>query len=414
MSSDSVRINTDIAIIGGGIAGLMLQARLNNLGYSTVLLEQTALGSGQTLKAQGIIHGGIKYALLGQLTQSARAISLQPKIWSSYLTNNPLSNNHLNLAATKILSTHHDLWNNGNLKNQLKQMLMQKTLSSQGEKLDCHNPNYPNIFKNKQFRGSIYQINETVIDMSSLIFNLAQLNQNKIIKIDQDSLKIDLNKSDKYLNYLTFTQDNRACIIKAQQYVFTSGQNNSEILDLIPELPKMQLRPLHMVLAKFPEPNILYGHYIGSSMLPELTVTTHYSHYSHYSHDNNTIWYLGGKIAETGINLTQDEQIKQAKSTISKIFPWLDISHWQWSSFFIDRAEPLQPDGSRPDQACFSACNNTIVAWPIKMALAPMLCDKIINYFEQNNITNIQEQINSKNYNLQAPLIAKPIWDELI
>ncbi|HCC44093.1 MAG TPA: FAD-binding oxidoreductase, partial [Gammaproteobacteria bacterium] len=51
----------DIAILGGGIAGLWLLNLLVSRGYSVVLLEKEALGAGQTIASQGMIHGGVKY-----------------------------------------------------------------------------------------------------------------------------------------------------------------------------------------------------------------------------------------------------------------------------------------------------------------------------------------------------------------
>ncbi|WP_323150307.1 FAD-dependent oxidoreductase, partial [Pseudomonas oryzihabitans] len=60
--------STDILIVGGGVAGLWLNARLRRAGYATVLVETGALGGGQSGKSQGIIHGGTKYALTGMLT----------------------------------------------------------------------------------------------------------------------------------------------------------------------------------------------------------------------------------------------------------------------------------------------------------------------------------------------------------
>ena len=41
----SDKIQTDITIIGGGIAGLWLLHRLCSLGYNAILLEHKALGS---------------------------------------------------------------------------------------------------------------------------------------------------------------------------------------------------------------------------------------------------------------------------------------------------------------------------------------------------------------------------------
>lgn len=72
-------LSTDIVIVGAGVAGLWLNARLRALGYSTVLVENARLGGGQTFKAQGIIHGGAKYALHGALTGASEAIADMPR-----------------------------------------------------------------------------------------------------------------------------------------------------------------------------------------------------------------------------------------------------------------------------------------------------------------------------------------------
>ena len=63
--------STDIVIFGGGIAGLWLLNRLRDQGYHAILLETDKLGCGQTLASQGIIHGGLKYALNGALSGAA-------------------------------------------------------------------------------------------------------------------------------------------------------------------------------------------------------------------------------------------------------------------------------------------------------------------------------------------------------
>ena len=78
-------IETDIAIIGGGIAGLWLLNELRQQGFSVILLESATLGGGQTHKSQGIIHGGTKYALQGSMTEAAQAIAEMPDVWRACL-----------------------------------------------------------------------------------------------------------------------------------------------------------------------------------------------------------------------------------------------------------------------------------------------------------------------------------------
>ena len=74
-------ISVDVLLIGGGIAGLWTLARLQQAGYKSVLLESQKLGAGQTRYAQGIIHGGTKYALTGKLTASSEAVADMPARW---------------------------------------------------------------------------------------------------------------------------------------------------------------------------------------------------------------------------------------------------------------------------------------------------------------------------------------------
>jgi glycerol-3-phosphate dehydrogenase len=71
----------DVVIFGGGIAGLWILNRLRQAGLSAILFESGALGGGQTHKSQGIIHGGLKYALQGVLTQDAAAMSDMPTLF---------------------------------------------------------------------------------------------------------------------------------------------------------------------------------------------------------------------------------------------------------------------------------------------------------------------------------------------
>ena len=78
-------MDKDVVIFGGGAAGLWLLDELTRRGNSAVLLEANALGTGQTVAAQGIIHGGLKYTLQGLLTKSAASIREMPSIWRDCL-----------------------------------------------------------------------------------------------------------------------------------------------------------------------------------------------------------------------------------------------------------------------------------------------------------------------------------------
>ena len=78
-------IHTDAVIIGGGIAGLWLLNALRRAGYGVVLLESHRLGSSQTLASQGMIHGGLKYALGGVPSRASETIASMPGRWRACL-----------------------------------------------------------------------------------------------------------------------------------------------------------------------------------------------------------------------------------------------------------------------------------------------------------------------------------------
>ncbi|HAQ50179.1 MAG TPA: FAD-dependent oxidoreductase, partial [Gammaproteobacteria bacterium] len=94
-----------------GIAGLWLHHRLRQQGVNSVLLERQAIGQGQTFSAQGIIHGGTKYALNGILSSASQAIGDMPDRWTRCLT----GQGDVDLSAAKILSPHQYLWSSTRL-----------------------------------------------------------------------------------------------------------------------------------------------------------------------------------------------------------------------------------------------------------------------------------------------------------
>ena len=71
-----------VVILGGGIAGLWLLHELCGAGYDAFLFESARLGAGQSIQAQGIIHGGGKYALRRVGDRAAiEAIRDMPSRW---------------------------------------------------------------------------------------------------------------------------------------------------------------------------------------------------------------------------------------------------------------------------------------------------------------------------------------------
>ncbi len=145
---------------------------------------------------------------------------------------------------------------------------------------------------------------------------------------------------------------------------------------------KTQLRPLNMVFVKGPQLPSIYVHCIGDSfsLTPKLTVT------SHKDSAGQTVWYLGGEIAESGVGKSREEQLMAARQLISELFPWLDLTETIWECFAIDRAEPVVINSLRPDDDQLIEENGIMVAWPTKLTLAPSLVDKVLEQLRDQAI----------------------------
>jgi glycine/D-amino acid oxidase-like deaminating enzyme len=390
----------DIVIFGGGIAGLWLLNRLRQSGLSVLLFESGALGGGQTHKSQGIIHGGMKYALQGLMTSEAKALSAMPSIWKQCLS----GKGEIDLSGAPILSSEHYLWSPYKFAAKLTGFLASATLTSKVEPLTKEN--YPSIFQHPAFKGDIFSLGEMVIDVPSVIREMVKINQDVIFKIEplsEEELKLDANGN---LISATVYLSGKSVEVIAQQFIFTAGGGNEVMIKKLKnEEVAMQRRPLHMVLVK-PDFNFpLYAHCLGLGSRPRITIT------SHLTQDGSLVWYLGGLLAEEGIRRDTATQIEAARKELSSLFSWLNFSDAEFSTFMIDRVEPLQKNGLKPETSLVKTVKNIVIAWPTKLALAPKLANDIIAHLEELSLTSQFFDIRA----LRAwpiPPLARPIWEE--
>ncbi len=396
-------VETDVAIIGGGIAGLWLLNRLRQLGFSAILVESAMLGGGQTHKAQGIIHGGTKYALQGTVTAAAQAIAEMPMVWQQCLE----GKGDIDLTHVPILSQHQYLWSPSKLAGKLTGFFASMALQGKVEALAPEN--YPTVFQNQQFKGLVFSLEEMAIDVYALVRELVKPNQDVIFKIDPlhpNQIQIDEEGNITSLEVQAAPSD--PVQIKAQKYIFTAGAGNELLLKKLNKHDlAMQRRPLHMVVAKTDFTYPVFAHCLGIGSVPRLTITTH------PTHDGKTVWYLGGQLAEEGVKRSPESQVEMAKKELKDLFPWLDFSSAQFASFMVDRAEPLQPGGKRPDSAYVKEIGNILIAWPAKMALAPKLTSEIIEALTRANVKLGAFDTRAMRA-FPMPVLAKPIWDELL
>lgn len=358
MNHSASALPIDVLIVGGGIAGLWLLARLRARGYGALLVESDRLGAGQTLCAQGIIHGGAKYSLHGQLSDSAEAIAAMPARWRDCLDGRA----DVDLRGARLLAEHQYLWATQAPTSRLAAFFASKLMRSRMEKVaDRDAVETPPALRHPAFRGAIYRLDEPIVAVASVLAALAERHRDAIVG-NREPLVPTADGT------VTLSHPGQPPLrLRPTVVVYTAGAGNAAL-----PWAAQQLRPLHMVMARGAAlPGPLYAHCLGASDVPRLTVT------SHYDAGGRLVWYLGGGLAEEGVGRDRADQIAAARHELQRLLPWVDWNTVEFASFTIQRAEASQAGGRRPASYSVLRDGRAIVAWPTKLALAPLLAERI-------------------------------------
>ena len=318
-----------------------------------------------------------------------------PKRWRDCI----IGDGEVNLSEARILADNQLMWSTERLSAKLTSFFSSKAVSSKMQSL--HKP-YPKFFSNPDFKGNLYQLEEPVLDVHSVISALSKPFANRIIVTN--NYKIEQNVDGSAIS-LYFENGIRLLI---DQLILTAGEGNEGLMKRLNiNSPKMQRRPLHMVLFKSDKLPMLYGHCIGTSNKPLLTIS------SHRHSDGDCVWYIGGNIAEEGVNRSDAEQIVAAKAQLHELIPWFTLPEGQWATHRVNRAEPKQLSLTRPDTAFVETHKNIHIAWPTKLALAPTVADQLIDILKANNQSldygpELQQLQNDYPLN-----IAEPLWERI-
>ena len=359
-------LSADVIIFGGGIAGVWILEELVRAGIDAVLLEKRALGDGQTVASQGIIHGGLKYMLDGHVTTSVKAIAEMPVIWRECLagTREP------NLSGTTIRSDCCYLWGTGSIKSRV--FMAGSTIALRAAPQPVERSDWPIALR--EARGKVMKVAEQVIDTVTLMRNFAQRNRGRIFPADRE--------------------------IEAKTIILAAGEGNAELRKRF-GLPDnvMQRRPLHMVMARGNLPE-LFGHCVGGAK-PRITVTT--------ARDSagRTVWQIGGQIAEDGVKMSASELVKHAANELEECVPGLSLDGVEISTYRIDRAEAATGTGQRPEDVHILKEKNVLTVFPTKLALAPRLAQRVL---EELNIEHPTSNIEHRSEEEGVP-IALPPWE---
>jgi choline dehydrogenase-like flavoprotein len=344
----------DMIIVGGGIAGLWLGNTLLRAGYNVIVIEKDKLGAGQTLAAQGMIHGGQKYLLEGVVSPQAAAVAKMPERWQACFD----GRGEIDLSPVQFLSETQVMWPAGSLLSGVAVLAAAKLVNAAPMRL--RNSDFPDALKHSnKARGWVYRLPEKVLDVRSLILAMAGNLQGRVFKGEVGEVLSDgqVAVSGKAL--------------RAQAVIFAAGTGNELAFDLLRvKERKTQRRPLRQVMVR-PLSDPLFGHGIVASANPRITIT------SHPCGDGEYVWYLGGNVAEEGAKMDEMEALRFAKRELTEIFPAIDWDGKHWASWYGDRAEPFDAKGELPPGPLVRRHGRILLAWPTKLTFAPALSDLV-------------------------------------
>lgn len=389
------RIQTNALIIGGGATGLWLLDRLRRDGRSALLLESQALGTGQTIAAQGILHSGLKYSLQGLLTASARQAREMPSLWRKCLE----GGSRPDLSKTEVRSQSFYLWGTNSASSKLGMLGARLGLQVTPKAVSPHNA--PDILR--ACPGAIFRVGEQVISCGSFLENLAETNSQQIVQVAREGGVRFIRANDGNVSSAIVTSPNGNQVeVVAEWIVLTAGLGNAALRQSVGLDPnKQQTRPLHMVMVQGGLPEF-YGHCVDGA-------TTRVSITSARSEQGEIVWQVGGQLAEEGVAMDREILIAKAQRELLSTLPGLNLEVAKWSTYRVERAEGTTVTGGRPESFRVEKDGNLLTAWPTKLVLVPQLVDHLSETVAKR-ASNISMS-SSILADWARPSVAKAPWD---
>ena len=386
-------IEPDVAILGGGIAGLWALNRLRSLGFAALLFESCELGGGQSINAQGIIHGGIKYLPGGS---EAGELAAMPDAWRDCLA----GKGPVDLRDCRVLSDCIHLFSRDSLPARLLAALAGKQLRARVDRLT--RDDWPPALQATLRSGDVYRVDEPVLDMPSLLSALAAPVLRHSYAIDRDIGRVQLDGHRALLQL-------PGCTVRPRLLLLCAGTGNAALLkQLGAKAPAMRRLPLQQAVVSGAGLPLLFAHCLGAQATPRFTIT------SHRDEAGNTLWYLGGGLASESAGRGPAELIDRARSELSDALPGLDLNGCRWATVPVDRAEGDSGTGrdtGQPFIAPVPGVANALAAWPTKLALAPALGERLERFLRETGIAPGAAPDTSLLDGLPRPPIARPAWE---
>ena len=357
-------LNLDVAIVGGGIAGLWLLSHLRARGYSALLVEGRRLGQGQTIASQGLIYGSSSYTLAGIGTEIDRTANSPTETWRRCLT----GSGEIDLSGVRQLSQCQYLWMPKRRSSWLGRLLhpfRHKPVLALPAGIEC-----PALLSQLGVDGTVYQLDEPVLDVASLLQVLAE-RQREAIVLNQGLVVLSSDST------ITLQAPERSPVtIRPRCCVFTAGVDNAALV-----WAPVKIRILNMIMVRGSHlPDNLYAHCLSDGATPRLTIT------SHRAADGAVIWYLGGRLAEEGNRRHFSQQLRQARRELNQLLPKVELKDAQFTARRIRRVEGPRAEGKGPSKPGISQNGKVIAAWSGSLTMVPALAEAVAQRLERSGL----------------------------
>jgi glycerol-3-phosphate dehydrogenase len=345
-----------------------------------------------------------------------------PEIWRSCLR----GEGEINLRGARVLSEGQYLWTSAGIGSRLVGAAASRVIRTEVARVEREEA--------APFAGAprgvdVYRVEEQVLDPRSVVGAIAERHAGCILQTgNPECVQVRLDGAHVHAAVAIGAPGDGTVEIGAGAVVLAGGAGNEALLEMLRSgagasarnghagpgdgrpawaPPKMQRRPLHMVMARGGDLPELFGHCIGLSDKPRITVTTQ----RQTEGAGGVVWYIGGQLSEDGVGRTEAEQVEAAKAEVRACLPWIDLSGTGWATLRVDRAEGLTDRGTRPDEPLVRALERVAVVWPTKLAFAPAAAAGVMGCIDAMGFESRSAQPNLTDYTAQWGLALLP-WEE--
>ena len=394
-------VRIDTLVFGGGVAGLWTLHELLEAGVDAWLVETRGLGAAQSVQAQGIVHGGGKYALrrVGDV-EAIRHIRAMPARWREHRA----GSRRPSLAGAITSSDECWLWlPRGSWMSRLEALTLMPMLRHGGVLASPPRgrprEDWPSPLQAHALRA--YSMDEPVLEPVSVIRALADPVRDRLLLANPVGAG-DLSRSDEGFR-VRLEAANESQEFLVRQIVACAGAGNAGILAAAGHDPaRMQRRPLRMGLIRGRLP-ALHGHCVlgGRTRVPITSIDIG---------DDRRGWQVGGELSEQWADTTDDGFFMALGTEIDRALPGLSLSGMEVADYAAVRAEAANDAMSRPSGVQVEVVQDgLIVAWPTKWAMAPLLAEEIAGIVVPGNSSIATPAVSGQ---WPRAEISRPPWEQ--